>query len=151
MRSLNIIPFIAFIIIIIALYFSLRSSSPSDDLAQLNTLKLKLASGQTLDLAEFNGKSYIIRLFSSWCYACKNDGPALRALGQQMNAPIIGIALQDRLEKIQRLSKEELPYDYIAIDVDNEVKNLLKNRAIPETLIINAEGNIESRYLGSLK
>lgn len=152
MRPLNILPFVAFIVIIIALYFSLNSRpSSSNDIIKLNTLKLKLESGETLDLSTLNGKPYIIRLFASWCPSCKRDYPALRALSQHMNAPIIGIALQDKLEKIQRMDKVDLPYDYIAIDVNNEIKSLLKNRAIPETLIVNAEGVIESRHLGSLK
>jgi len=150
MRPLNLIPFVVFIIIIVALYFSLTSSSSNDENIKLNTLKLKLISGQDLDLAEFNGKPYIIRLFSSWCASCKKDGSDLRALGQRMNAPIIGIALQDSLEKIQRLKTSDLPYDYIAIDNDNEIKKLLKNRAIPETIIVNEEGVIILRRLGAL-
>ncbi len=150
MRPLNLIPFAVFIFIIIALYFSLTSSPSNNENIKFSTLKLKLVSGQELDLSEFNGKPYIIRLFSSWCSSCKKDGPALRALSQRMNAPIIGIALQDNLEKIARLKASDLPYDYIAIDNNNAIKKLFRNYAIPETIIVNEEGVIVLRRLGAL-
>ncbi len=116
----------------------------------MTELKLNLNTGKVLDLAEFKGKPYIIRLFASWCEVCGEDAKELKELARRMGAPVIGIAIEDSVERINRLKKYELAYDYIAIDENNFVKNLLKNKSIPETIIIDADGKIILRHLGSL-
>ncbi len=148
MRLLNFVPIFFFVIIIIISYLSLNHST--NHLTKLTELKLELDSGKTLDLAKFHGSSYIIRLFSSWCSACKTDSLQLKELAKRMNAPIIGIAISDNIEQIKLLKKEELPFNYIALDSDNQVKRLLNNKTLPETIIVNEDGVIIMRHLGSL-
>mgnify|MGYP006075508151 CR=1 FL=1 len=148
MRAHNFIPILICCLIIILLYFTLSNSSNKNE--ELSDLKLELINDEVLDLSEFQGRPYIIRFFASWCAACKEDGPKLKELSRKMNAPIIGVAVGDSKEKIERLPNEQLPYDYIYIDESNRVKNLLKNRMLPETIIIDVEGNVALRHVGSL-
>ncbi len=148
MRIYNFIPIIIGLLILTLLYLSLNNLSKDNE--QLSDLKLKLVSGKTLDLNEFQGKPYIIRFFASWCAACKEDYPKLKELSKQMEAPIIGIAIGDNIEAINRLPTELLPYDYIYLDDNNLVKKLLMNQVIPEILIIDVDGNIALRHRGPL-
>lgn len=148
MQLRNFIPFLLFITIISALYLSLNF--PTNNANKLTNLKLQLNSGKTLDLDDFQGKPYIIHLFASWCSACKEDTSKLKELARHMNAPIIAIAISDNIEKVNKLDRNTLPYDYIAIDSNDQVKKLLKNKILPETILIDAEGAIILRHLGSL-
>ena len=149
MRLTNMIPLMIFAIIIAALYMSFVPEE--DNSQQLKQLKLHLVSGETLELDSLQGRPYIIRLFSSWCSICRKDGPALKELSKRMNAPIVGIAVQDTIENVKKLNIESLPYDYIAIDSDDEVKKIFKNKAVPETIFVNEDGVITLRRLGALK
>lgn len=148
MRIYNFIPVIIGLLIFTLLYLSLNDLSKDNE--QLSDLKLKLVSGETLDLNEFKGKPYIIRFFASWCAACKEDYSKLKELSKQMEAPIIGIAIGDNIEAIKLLPAELLPYDYIYLDDNNLVKKMLMNQVIPETLIIDVDGNIALRHRGPL-
>jgi cytochrome c biogenesis protein CcmG/thiol:disulfide interchange protein DsbE len=149
MRLINSTPFLVFMAVIIALYYSLNPDS-SEDSKKLSTLELSLASGETLDLNQFHGQFYVIHLFASWCSVCKEDAPYLKMLSNHGKVPIIGIAVRDKLAKVRLLNKNNLAYDYIAIDSNMEVAKLLRGKAIPETLIINPEGKIIFRYVGGL-
>jgi thiol-disulfide isomerase/thioredoxin len=147
-RIYNFIPIIIGLSIFTLLYFSLNDASKNN--VQLSDLKLKLINGETLDLNEFKGKPYIIRFFASWCAACKDDYLKLKELSKQVDAPVIGIAIGDNIEAIKHLPTELLPYDYIYLDDHNLVKKMLMNQVIPETLIIDVDGNIALRHTGGL-
>ena len=148
MRIYNFIPIIIGLLIFALLYLSLNNSSKNNE--QLSDLKLKLIDGETLDLNEFKGKPYIIRFFASWCAACREDYSKLKELSKQIEAPVIGIAIGDNIEAIKRLPTELLPYDYIYLDDNNLVKKMLMNQVMPETLIIDVDGNIALRHRGPL-
>jgi cytochrome c biogenesis protein CcmG/thiol:disulfide interchange protein DsbE len=148
MRPLNFLPIFLFAVIIVIAYLSLNYSSNNVD--KLTEVKLELNNGEILDLKELHGRPYIIRLFASWCSACKEDSLQLKELSKRMNAPIIGIAINDDIEKVKLLEeKEKLPYNYIAIDSDSRLKKLLNNKVLPETIIVDKDGNIILRHQGS--
>ena len=148
MRIYNFIPIIIGLLIFTLLYLSLNNLSKDNE--QLSDLKLKLVSGETLDLNEFKGRPYIIRFFASWCAACKEDYSKLKELSKHMDAPVIGIAIEDNIEAIKSLPTELLPYDCIYLDDNNLVKKMLMNQVIPETLIFDVDGNIALRHRGPL-
>lgn len=148
-QKLNYVPFLAVLSIIIALYCSLNASQNEYE-DKLSSLELTLISDDKLDLSKFKGSSYVIHLFASWCSACKDDLVFLRKIAEQTNVSIIGIAINDRFDRLRLLNKEKWPYSYIAIDVDMKVKKLLQSKAIPETIIVSKEGDILLRYIGGL-
>jgi cytochrome c biogenesis protein CcmG, thiol:disulfide interchange protein DsbE len=149
MRIINSTPFLVFLAIILALYYSMKPSTTTGR-DKLATLELQLLSGDTLDLKEFAGESYIIHLFASWCGNCKDDLPYLKEIQNQTQTIVIGLAVKDKESRIRALSKQNLPYNYIATDQNMAVAKLLRTRSIPETIIINPEGKIIFRYIGGL-
>lgn len=147
MRLINTLPFLFFIGLGIILYASLTPAAAQAN--KLAELKLTLDNGEILNLADLKGKPYIIRFFASWCSFCRKDAPILIELSKRIGGPIIGIAVDDTKEKVASL--KNLPYNYVVIDNDNHLKKLLKNRAIPETIIVDPEGKIVSRYSGAIQ
>ena len=117
---------------------------------KLSSSELQLLSGEKLDLSKLRGEFYIIHFFASWCGNCKDDFAALDAIKNSVNVPVIGIAVNDKVNKLKLLNKTRWPYDYIAVDFDNIIAKLVRNKAIPETFLINPEGKVAFRYLGSL-
>ena len=148
-QKLNSTPFLVFLAIIIALYFSLKSS-PNKYESELSSSELTLISGDKLELSQFKGQYYVIHIFASWCSICKYDFVFLSEIVKQTNAPVIGIAVNDNLSKLRLLNKANWPYNYIAIDLDLRIAKLIRNKAIPETIIIDPQGKVAFRYLGGL-
>ena len=147
-KKYNYIPLILFLAISL-LFYALKPVNNDFEL-KLSSSELQLLSGKKLDLLELRGEFYIIHFFASWCGNCKDDFAALDSIKSSINVPIIGIAVNDKLNKLKLLNKARWPYDYIALDIDNTVAKLVRNKAVPETFIINPEGKIAFRHLGSL-
>lgn len=150
MRKLpNYVPLLAALAILALLYFSLKPSNKEFE-SKLTTFNLTLLSGKKLELKEFKGGFYIIHLFASWCSNCKEDFKFLRNIKEQTDIPVIGISVNDKPNKLAVINKTGWPYDFIAVDLDFKIVKLLKNKAIPETILINPEGKVALRYIGSL-
>lgn len=147
-KKSNYIPLILFLAI--SLIFFVLKPVNNDFESKLSSSELQLLSGEKLDLSELRGGFYIIHFFASWCGNCKDDFAALDAIKSNINVPVIGIAVNDKLNKLNLLNKTRWPYDYIAIDSDNSIAKLVRNKAIPETFVINPEGKVVFRHLGSL-
>ncbi|MEK6733714.1 MAG: TlpA disulfide reductase family protein [Pseudomonadota bacterium] len=148
-RLTNSTPFLAFLVVIIALYFAL-SGSPSRYEEELTNQELELINGEKLDLKSLKGEYYIIHLFASWCNICKQDYKLLNKIIRDTNVTVIGLAVNDKISKLKTQNKFLWPYKYIAIDHDRKIAKLVKNKAIPETIIVNPEGRVIFYYIGGL-
>ena len=145
MRSLNYIPLLGFVILILTLCYSMSMAhNPKDYVYKISESKLDLVSGDQLDLKDLQGKFYVIHLFASWCGSCKENYPLLEKIKKETNTIIIGIAVRDNKPK------ENPVYDYLAIDKDLIIPKMLKSQSIPETLIINPQGMVIFHYVGVL-
>lgn len=146
----NFLPLSIAFIVISLLSYSLSKMDFMDGKSYIYLLskqKLYLDSSKELDLQELKGNYFVIHIFASWCGVCKEDYPLLKKIKEQTNIPIIGIMVNSEGSELR---KNNLPYDMVAIDRDNNINNLLNSRMLPETIIINPEGVVVSRYLGSL-
>ncbi|MGB4191411.1 MAG: TlpA disulfide reductase family protein [Rickettsiales bacterium] len=147
----NYIPIFITAAIIIVLYLSLdKNKQPKAYIYELSQLKLKQLNQSPLDLTDFKGKFYILHIFSSWCSACKEDYTLLNHIKEETNTPIIGVVVKDKISKLFNFNIKATPYDYVVFDFDNKISTLLKNKMIPETIIINPDGIVIARYLGIL-
>ena len=148
-KKSNYIPLILFLAI--SLIFFVLKPVNNDFELKLSSSELHLISGKTLDLSELRGEFYIIHFFASWCGNCKDDFVALEVIKAKTSVPVIGIAVNDNFNKLKSLlNKGRWPYDHVAIDFDNTIAKLVRNKAIPETFVINPEGKVVFRHLGAL-
>jgi cytochrome c biogenesis protein CcmG/thiol:disulfide interchange protein DsbE len=148
-QKLNYVPFVLALLLIIALYSSLNHPQ-SDNQNNISSHELILISQNKLNLSKFKGNSYVIHLFASWCSVCKDDFIHLQKISKETNVSIIGIAINDRIDRLRLINKEKWPYNYIATDMDMKLKKLLHSNMIPETIIVSQEGNIILRHIGGL-
>ena len=154
MRLLNSVPFLIAIIVIIALYFTLKPSITNN--GDISHLKLELIASpadyqaESMEFSKLHGKYYIIHVFASWCGACKQDLLFLQKIRSRTMKHVVGVAVRDNINKLRLLNKDKLPYDYIAFDSNNELAKIISSRLIPETLVINPEGKIIFRHIGGL-
>ncbi len=146
MRLINYIPLLGFIIVFLALCYSINLSYNSKDYVyKLSQLELTLNSDQKLDLKDLKGKFCLLHLVAPWCESCQNDYPLLNKIKENTEAVLISVTIGNKKPKSNPL------YDYIAIDKDHIITRMIKIRNIPETIIINPEGVVVFHYTDILE
>lgn len=110
--------------------------------------------GQTFHLAAEKGKPVVINFFASWCSPCVEEAPILNAGWQQYaerdGVVFIGIVYQDsRQSAMGFVQQEGVPY---AIGADSNGYTAISYGVTgpPETVFINREGIVVSKYGGPL-
>ena len=134
--------------------FPTMSTDPSTPDVSIGTrapnLMLKTLAGQELSLESFKGKTVVLNFWATWCPPCVKEMPDLQKLSVDLadqNTVFIGISNEpeDKLKEfvdsngitfhIVSGSGFPAPFDRI--------------RAIPTTFIIDPQGVIQEKYVGS--
>lgn len=145
MRIFNFLPlFIGFVIIIIFAYLINISYSAKDYIYKFADSELKLVSGDVLSLKDLREEFYVVHFFSSSCESCFEDIPLLQKIRERCKIKVIGILAANSKPK------ENSVYNYLAIDQDNHIMRLLKDKTTPQTLVVNPKGMVIFHYVGSL-
>lgn len=109
--------------------------------------------GETVRLADFQGKVLLVNFWATWCAPCIEEMPTLDALAADMNSKhfqVMAIST-DRggKEKVETFLKNKLDLTRLDIYLDSK-SNLAKAfglRGMPTTYLIDADGNV----IGSLE
>jgi cytochrome c biogenesis protein CcmG/thiol:disulfide interchange protein DsbE len=97
------------------------------------------------------GQPRLLNIWASWCLPCITEAPHLERL-QQEGVEIIGIAVRDRPEAVEDfLSRYGNPYSRIGSDDISELMLEIGASGVPETYVIDAEGNIRYQHIGDIR
>ena len=119
-------------------------------------------TGQTLDdtrwnLADQRGKVVVLNVWGSWCPPCRAEAPDLVAASKELGSSVqfIGLNTRDLDKAPAKKFVEAFGVGFPSI-YDPNGKQLLKFRgqitpsAIPSTLVIDKNGKVAARVLGSV-
>ncbi len=91
----------------------------------------------------------IVNFFASWCTPCIAELPYLTQLSEQSGAQLIGIAWQDKPDKLdQWFATHGNPFATTYLDADGAFGISLGLRGLPETYFIAADGRILAHHKG---
>lgn len=97
------------------------------------------------------GKPKLLNIWASWCVPCIAEAPHLERLKQE-GVEIIGIAVRDRPEAVEGfLSRYGNPYTRIGADDISELMLEIGASGVPETYVIDGEGNIRYQHIGDVR
>jgi len=101
---------------------------------------------ETYRLSEMRGKVVVINFWASWCEPCKDEAPDLQATYEQYlptgQVEFVGIAYADNGPKSVAFL-EEYGISYLnAPDIGTRISDLYNIQGVPETFIIDQEGNV---------
>lgn len=140
MKYLPLLAFFAF-----AISFSTAQAQTA-----VPSVELKTLDGQTVNLQDYlkEGKITVISFWATWCAPCKKELTAIADLypewQEKYNAQLLAITIdtQRALAKVKPLVETE-GWDYIVLsDANNQLKNALNFQAIPQTYLVDQQGNI---------
>ncbi|HHI88923.1 MAG TPA: DsbE family thiol:disulfide interchange protein [Hellea balneolensis] len=104
-----------------------------------------------LDTSIFNNRVVLVNVFGSWCVACLEEHPFLRALANRGEIPIIGIDWRDEPDKARAwLARHGNPYERVIFDHDSTLIIDLGVTGAPESFLVDRQGRIRYKYTGIL-
>lgn len=107
---------------------------------------------QGVSQADFaDGKPKLLNFWASWCTPCIAEAPQLEALKDQ-GVEIIGVAIRDKPENVAEfLEQHGNPYSKIGADEISSLMIDLGASGVPETYVIDGEGNIRYQHIGDIR
>lgn len=100
---------------------------------------------------DLEGQVALVNFFASWCAPCRIEHPMLMRLAAEHRLALYGIAYKDKAADAERLLKQGGdPYSRIGMDADGRVGIDFGVYGVPETYVIDRQGNIRFRQVGPI-
>lgn len=99
---------------------------------------------------DWQGRAVLVNFFASWCVACRQEHPLLRALAQR-GVEIIGMDYKDTDADGQRwLDTHGNPYRTVVADTAGSAGLDWGVYGVPESFVVGADGRILYKQVGSV-
>ncbi|MDB4860142.1 DsbE family thiol:disulfide interchange protein [Alphaproteobacteria bacterium] len=159
-RAILVMPLIGLIIIcLFFLIFILLEKNPNDPPSALLNKTLPTFSSinlydkeETYSSDSLKGKYTLINFFASWCAPCRAEHHLFFKIKKEIpELYILGFSHKDDLGDSKKYLKEEgNPYSFVGIDRDGKIAFNFGVFGLPETFIINKNGEIIYKHTGPL-
>ncbi|MCB2203626.1 TlpA family protein disulfide reductase [bacterium] len=122
---------------------------------QAPEFSLKDKDGKVYSLESLKGKVVVLNFWATWCPPCKAEIPDLKRVYDkygEKGVEILGVSLDNKGWSVLKpfVEKWDINYPIVlgGIDIARDYGNV---RSIPTTFIINREGKVIDRHVGSIK
>ena len=118
--------------------------------------EVKTLDGQSVDIQEYaqNGKITVISFWATWCSPCKKELDAIADLYDEWqeayNIELVAITMdtQRALAKVKPMVESKGWPFVILSDANQVLRNALNFQTIPQTFLLDQEGNIVYTHSG---
>jgi len=111
-----------------------------------------LAEGNAT-LSSYRGKVVILNFWATWCQPCRTEMPSMEILYQRFNAQgleILAVDIGESASSVQQFIRRAGYTFPVILDRANRVSTVYQVEAIPTTYIIDREGKIIGKVIGSI-
>jgi len=152
------IPYIFFSLLIVLLWQALHTQTSTPKASPLIgqalpkfSLPNLFNSSQRLDQNLLQGKTSLLTVWASWCYACEAEQSTLMSISRRYSIPIYGLNYKDNTKEAKAwLYQHGNPFRAVIQDVDGDLAIDLGVIGTPETFIISPYGKIVYRHIGAI-
>lgn len=119
-------------------------------------INVKTLEGKSINIQEYtnNGKITVLSFWATWCSPCKKELNAISDVYEQWqedyNMQLVAVTIDDAraLRKVKPMV-DGFSWDYIVLsDVNEELKKALNFQTVPQTFLVDQEGNIVYAHSG---
>ena len=97
------------------------------------------------------GQVSLLNVWATWCAGCRDEHPLLVELAQSGTVPIFGINYKDQYRPAREwLRRFGDPYVTSGYDAEGQTGIDFGVYGLPETFVIDSEGNIAFKHVGPL-
>ncbi|MDR2012622.1 MAG: DsbE family thiol:disulfide interchange protein [Rhodanobacter sp.] len=115
------------------------------------SLPLLYDPAQSLGSKELAGEPYLLNVFASWCFACREEHPILLNQGKRLGVKLVGFDYKDEAADAKRwLAQYGNPYDVVIADLPGNVAIDFGVTGAPETFLVDAQGVIRYKYISPI-
>jgi len=114
-------------------------------------------NGDTLKLSDFAGQVVVLNVWASWCAPCRAEAPALEEVARQFDGKgvqFIGLNTRDSQAAAQAFTRNFGVTYPSMVDTDGRIQLLFNDslppQAIPSTIVIDQQGRVAARALGTV-
>jgi peroxiredoxin len=107
--------------------------------------------GRIISISEFRRKIVFLNFWTTWCYACIIEMPAMEKLHKEFrdrDFVMIAINLQESAERVKQFYKDHKLTFTTMLDTEGRIGAKFGIRSIPTTLILDKEGRIIGKAIG---
>ena len=123
----------------------INKAAPTFRLPQLQ------APDKTFSAEDMRGKVWVMNVWASWCFVCRDEHPHLMKYAKSGAVPILGLNLKDRPEDALAWLRElGDPYVLSAADIEGRVAIDYGVYGAPETYLIDQAGIIRYKHVGQV-
>ena len=154
-RFVIVVPLVLVVVLVVFLAAGLRHDpheipsplinkpAPRFQLAQLRD------PSRTFSAEEMKGKVWILNVWASWCFSCRDEHPFLLEYARSGVVPIYGLNSKDKREDaLSWLGELGDPYVLSVSDTDGRVGIDYGVYGAPETYLIDRNGMIRFKQVG---
>jgi thiol-disulfide isomerase/thioredoxin len=108
--------------------------------------ELTTPDGQPYNRAASAGKYVLVNLFATWHPYCRKENPSVQRLHERF--PVLGIALGESGETVERYMREEGYSFPVTVDSTNRLRKKYAER-LPASYVVGPDGRIVARINGN--
>jgi len=127
------------------------SAEPIQPGSQAPDFELGALDGTPMKLSAQRGKVVVLNVFASWCDPCRQEAADLQQAWQKYQGrgvQFLGIAYKDAAAAAQAFLNEFGVTYPSAIDPGNRTARAYGVTGVPETFVIDREGNLVHHFVG---
>jgi peroxiredoxin len=109
-------------------------------------------NGHQITVSEFKGKIVFLNFWTTWCPECRTEMPSMEKLHRRLKGKdfaMIAIDLQEPVSRVKTFLKKYPLTFTILLDTRGKIARQFGIRAIPTTYILDKNGGIIGKALGS--
>lgn len=158
----SIIIFFSIIIVIFVVIILLKGKDSSLNLPKqprLNTKRpapnftLPGLDGKMVRLTDYKGKVVLLNIWATWCPSCVEEMPSMEKLYKELKGEdfeILAVSIDESGAKVVApfMQKYKLSFPALVDPGGKVIQRLYRTTGIPESFIIDKEGNIEQIIIG---
>lgn len=112
---------------------------------------LKNLEGKEVKLGDYKGKKVMLNFWATWCPPCKAEMPAMQQLYTQKTAQleILAVNLDPQNDVAAFINSNSLTFP-VVLDQSGETQQSYSIISIPTTFIIDENGIIQKKHIGSM-
>ncbi|MBN1246042.1 MAG: cytochrome c biogenesis protein CcsA [Anaerolineae bacterium] len=115
--------------------------------------RLALVDGGVVSLSDLSGQVAVLNFWAPWCPTCKENLPVLADVWrayQDRGVTVVGAAYQSEAEAVtESMHTYEITYP-VGLDVGDRMARAYGITGVPETFIIDADGNLAYIHIGPM-
>ena len=105
-----------------------------------------------VSLADYKGQVVLLNIWATWCRPCVEEMPSMETLYQELKGErfaILAVSIDESGSDVVRpfMEKHKLSFPAL-VDSAGTIKNLYRTTGVPESFIIDKQGNILEEIIG---